>query len=56
VVPCWPRTGPLSAKPSAPITIAVEAATSPVPGHGSRIRNAASAGPRMKKTSRLIAS
>ncbi len=50
------RTGRLSAKPSAPITIAVAATTRPVPGHGVRIRNAASAGPTMKKTSRLIAS
>ena len=48
--------GPLSAKPAGPERHGRAAATRPMPGHGAATRNAAIAGPRMKKTSRLIAS
>jgi len=50
------RAGGLSANPAAPITIPVPATARPRPGHGAATRNAAIAGPRMKKTSRLMAS
>jgi hypothetical protein len=53
---CCPRTTGASAKVTAPMIMQTPAATTPVPGHGAAISNPASAGPRMKHTSMLIAS
>ena len=50
------RTAEVSAKPLVPTTVATAATTRPMPGHGAAASNAARAGPRMKKTSMLIAS
>ena len=43
-------------EPVVPTTVAAAATTRPMPGQGAAASNAARAGPRMKKTSRLIAS
>ena len=50
------RTARVSAKPTEPATIPTSAVAVPVPGHGNTTSSAASDGPRMKNTSRLIAS
>ena len=50
------RTAWVSANAADPVTIRTSATAVPVPGHGSSTSSAASDGPRMKNTSRLIAS
>ena len=50
------RTAGVSAKPVVPTTVAIAATRSPMPGHGAAASSAASAGPRMKNISMLIAS